>query len=1367
MSFVVALQCSNSTGNGSSSSSTTTTTKPSSPCALPGSELWACTDNEGEMCFWDSRCGSADDLFGGLGCNAGGAGQECRFCGFGPFAAVPCPTAVADIPCALPGEALSSCTGNHLESCFFDTKCSSKDDVPGGHGCNAGGAHPNCRFCGFGSYTNISCPATEALIGTWTAELESALDVPVQVRYQKVGDCGREDEHLRISRRALALSDARIGARLSVRATLMSRTATAEAELNERITSLTESSLPLATMSAAAITRPIVRYWTITPSPPPPLPPPAYPPSPPSAPLPLLPPHLPSPPSPPPSSPGPPPCATAGEPLRPCTDNEAELCYWDPACATVFDPHGGLGCFAGGTALECRFCGFAQFASIQCPPETLSLGGGNALALSTTEAGSNSMMVMGGVIAVLVALCCCCIVACLWRQQRGRKSKESSFEEDSSTDDTTVSSTRGLKWVDVGIVPPKIGYELLHAKLAAALAEKAELVAFRISGRIEFTHDEFDAIGIANLRLDHFIKVGEHYLRPEHDLKAVAPVAMEWHSAAALGSGLAARTCEGAVKSGEVLHWSRVEIVDVLSAGGSGTLCTTTLMNDFWQVKSDFLAPHWASKDISESFPRGLLLRRLKIEIAALTNLHDHIQSAAKLRAINHPHLLPFLGIVSDGHQVGHLMPRLKTSLAAVLVKVEGNANMASRLQAVSVHMLGEVTEGLQHLHEQGLAHLALHPHNVLLDDSMHVQLSDYASHPDVLNHLLLADGAMSRDESAWLYLPPEVLRVMLARHPGKSDTLWTSSVDMWSLGCLITRLVSLRPLYAASNIDRGRSLFRAIAKGEVELTQALQQQNVGLAASRVALLVMLSNLCAAYQPGERIDAAAAAAGLHPDASRAARRKPESPNCLRPEHVQAAPLPKPGTAFAESTAEEPVDVNFEAAKAARITAATAATGVHFVEAAKAAARRKQTQSPTCLKPAHVEAAPLPKPGTAFGKSTATSHTTTRRTSPPQGTRPALVQAGSPIVPLLGRGPFTAALRPVATAPSLDSPRQFSGLESARCDSSRSSISSNRSSTCSSLSDTSSSGVVAAALDLGSPRQFFGLESARRGSNRPSTCLDSSTSDTSSSGVVAAALDLGSPRQFFGLESARRGSDRPSTCSGSSTSDTPSSKTAPGVADIETGSPARVPSASRGWKILRQLVHVEAIDELKTFMDERTDKWDEPEVVPAILSDEPVTGEAPSITGTGGSSPERSVRFRGSSNLSGEGWHGRRPSVGNALSERSASRRLSIGNALSERSCRPPSVGGALSERSASRKLSVGNALSPVSERSCRRPSVSSAVGERSASRRLSVGNARSPVSERPSCRLSERRKSAWQSRCSTNLGEALQEESIQSNRIRI
>ena len=44
-----------------------------------------------EPCYFDGRCTMGGDPFGGLGCNAGGH-ASCRFCGFGNYLQIPCPT---------------------------------------------------------------------------------------------------------------------------------------------------------------------------------------------------------------------------------------------------------------------------------------------------------------------------------------------------------------------------------------------------------------------------------------------------------------------------------------------------------------------------------------------------------------------------------------------------------------------------------------------------------------------------------------------------------------------------------------------------------------------------------------------------------------------------------------------------------------------------------------------------------------------------------------------------------------------------------------------------------------------------------------------------------------------------------------------------------------------------------------------------------------------------------------------------------------------------------------------------------------------------------------------------------------------------
>ena len=54
------------------------------PCVNEAAAV--CTNNPTELCVYDAACTEPwNDPYNGLGCNAGGVGQQCRFCGYGGF----------------------------------------------------------------------------------------------------------------------------------------------------------------------------------------------------------------------------------------------------------------------------------------------------------------------------------------------------------------------------------------------------------------------------------------------------------------------------------------------------------------------------------------------------------------------------------------------------------------------------------------------------------------------------------------------------------------------------------------------------------------------------------------------------------------------------------------------------------------------------------------------------------------------------------------------------------------------------------------------------------------------------------------------------------------------------------------------------------------------------------------------------------------------------------------------------------------------------------------------------------------------------------------------------------------------------------
>merc|ERR550539_2323261 len=149
---------------------TSTTTLP-----CPAAPVTNTCGNPSLKCFYDPTC----SMQSGVGCNAGGVGQNCRFCGIGG-GAPECPTSLSASPMTtttLPCQAtpVTSNCGNPSLKCFYDPTCS----IQGGVGCNAGGVGQNCRFCGTGGGAP-ECPTSLSASPMTTTMTSTTTTLPCQ-----------------------------------------------------------------------------------------------------------------------------------------------------------------------------------------------------------------------------------------------------------------------------------------------------------------------------------------------------------------------------------------------------------------------------------------------------------------------------------------------------------------------------------------------------------------------------------------------------------------------------------------------------------------------------------------------------------------------------------------------------------------------------------------------------------------------------------------------------------------------------------------------------------------------------------------------------------------------------------------------------------------------------------------------------------------------------------------------------------------------------------------------------------------------------------------------------------------------------------
>ncbi|KAG8907560.1 hypothetical protein FRB99_003719 [Tulasnella sp. 403] len=151
---------------------------------------------------------------------------------------------------------------------------------------------------------------------------------------------------------------------------------------------------------------------------------------------------------------------------------------------------------------------------------------------------------------------------------------------------------------------------------------------------------------------------------------------------------------------------------------------------------------------------------------------------------LTHPNINKFLGFCIDGEAM-LLVSSLQNggSLHALLEK--GAVEYSRCLELIT-----DMAQGLLYLHSRDppICHGSIHPGNILVDPQGHAVLSDY----DLMSTLERAEVDLANvTDGLWRYESPEVL---------KRKTPHTPCSDMWSLGCLIFKMVANQTLYADIN---------------------------------------------------------------------------------------------------------------------------------------------------------------------------------------------------------------------------------------------------------------------------------------------------------------------------------------------------------------------------------------------------------------------------------------------------------------------------------------------------------------------------------------------------------------------------------------
>ena len=276
----------------------------------------------------------------------------------------------------------------------------------------------------------------------------------------------------------------------------------------------------------------------------------------------------------------------------------------------------------------------------------------------------------------------------------------------------------------------------------------------------------------------------------------------------------------------EPIPWKDLEILEKLGEGTFGTVHACS-----------FKATPCAVKQLREDKESSVQL------LADMLREHD------AMMGLRHPNVVLMLGIATDHvRRVGIVLELLEISLLELLHGA-GEYKEYRTWRASLLSIASDVAKGLAYLHFNNVLHRDLKPGNVLLSDSWVAKVADFGSS---------AKGKPgSAAEGEGIHGTPPYMAPEVARGEAHSAAL-----DVWSFGCLIVHMATLRPPYYGLKCKTAMDIVRVVQRGDVSPVQVLLDDTERREYKCPASIVALAKQCCTREPTQRPDMPAIAGAL-------------------------------------------------------------------------------------------------------------------------------------------------------------------------------------------------------------------------------------------------------------------------------------------------------------------------------------------------------------------------------------------------------------------------------------------------------------------------------------------------------------------------
>lgn len=182
------------------------------------------------------------------------------------------------------------------------------------------------------------------------------------------------------------------------------------------------------------------------------------------------------------------------------------------------------------------------------------------------------------------------------------------------------------------------------------------------------------------------------------------------------------------------------------------------------------------------------------------------------MRELCHPNIVKLIEVIHTPHSLCLVFELLRHDLKHLLDTRRTRATPFNIGQIQSV--MYQILSGLAFCHERKILHRDLKPQNLLISAEGHIKLADFG----LARGYGIPVNAFSSEVVTLWYRPPDILL---------GSTSYTTSIDIWSVGCIMAELILLYPLFPGkNNQDQVRRIFKILGTPSIDLLTYLTNGN-------------------------------------------------------------------------------------------------------------------------------------------------------------------------------------------------------------------------------------------------------------------------------------------------------------------------------------------------------------------------------------------------------------------------------------------------------------------------------------------------------------------------------------------------------------